>query len=104
MCWMHGCRDCQIGQIPVDLGIMWLPGSTKQGQLMCTPWEYASEPCLINGTDLLPWEWNHIKEQQVDGTYIADEQLTISTLHAQRRYSSSDVLRGSNLTNQIVAD
>lgn len=48
-------------------------------------------------------EWNPIKEQQIDGTHVAEEQLIFYTSHAQRMYRSSDVLSSYNLTDQIVA-
>lgn len=84
---------------------MWLPWSISAGQLMCTPWEYAIEPCLLNGVGLLPWEWDHFRQQQLGnaqhGNHSFDEH-TLHAVHAEGNSGSAKVQTGFNLTEQVV--
>lgn len=85
---------------------MWLPWSAASGQLLCTPWEYVLEPCLTDGVGLLPWEWEHFKQQHEanhqPGTEVF-EQPTLHAVHAEGVSIQSDAHEGFNLTERIVA-
>ena len=63
---------------PLWLGGMWLPWSTPEGDLMCTPWPYVNNECLSTGRGILPWEYNHMHSQQHN-----DSDLHSSTIHAE---------------------
>lgn len=64
-------------QPPLELGDMWLPWSTIEGDLMCTPWPYVNDECLSEGRGILPWEYDHMRSQQ-----YSDSDSHTSTIHA----------------------
>lgn len=84
---------------------MWLPWSAADGQLICTPWEYALEPCLINGVGLLPWEWERFKQQERNSQPGAEvfEQHSLHAVHAAEASDRPGTYEGFNVTEHIVA-
>ena len=56
---------------------MWLPWSTREGDLMCTPWPYVNDECLSRGRGILPWEYDHLRNQR-----YAEPDLNASIVHA----------------------
>ena len=115
MCALHAksrgervttCRHRQLEAVPIDLGHMWLPWSAADGQLTCTPWEYVEEPCLTDGVGLLPWEWQHFKQQHESNSQPGAEavkQHTLYALHAEGASTQYDAHVGFNLTEHTVA-
>ena len=61
-------------QPPLELGGMWLPWSTVEGDLMCTPWPYVNHGCLTRGRGILPWEYNHMHTQRQSASYFSTIQ------------------------------
>ena len=61
----------------MELGGMWLPWSTLEGELMCTPWPYVNDECLSRGRGILPWEYSHLCQQQ-----HSELDLNASIIHA----------------------
>lgn len=84
---------------------MWLPWSTADGQLMCTPWEYAIEPCLTSGVGLLPWEWHHFSQRHLESTHgeSGDSgQHALHAVHTEQHATSVTAQDGFNLTAHVV--
>lgn len=72
---------------------------------MCMPWEYAIEPCLLDGVGLLPWEWDHFKQQHLgftDPGEFASDMHTLHALHADSDNGLQSLPDGFNMTQHIV--
>lgn len=97
------CRHKRL-QVPLTLGELWLPWSSPTGELLCTPWEYVQEPCLIQGRGLLPWEWQHFQSLHFSSAaalHGSMEELAIRATGSVNEGQSYDQ-EGFNLTNHIV--
>ena len=78
---------------------MWLPWSTLEGHLMCTPWPYVNHECLSRGRGILPWEYNHLRNQQ-----YSEPNFNASILHALQDGHLQDHAKESHfaLTRHVV--
>ena len=99
---MNGCMGKPLEKPPLQLGGMWLPWSSAEGHLMCTPWPYVNHECLSNGRGMLPWEYNHMLTQHADSaSYFG----TIHALHddeaAHAEHDTSEEAH-FGLTHRIV--
>ena len=80
---------------------MWLPWSTLEGDLMCTPLPYFNSGCLLRGRGILPWEYNHLRSQQ----HTKQNTSTIHAVHdTQAEYAAGDAVVESHfaLAQHIV--
>ena len=80
---------------------MWLPWSTLEGDLMCTPVPYCNSGCLLRGRGILPWEYNHLCSQQ----RIQQNTSTIHAVHdEQAEHAAEDAVEESHfaLARHIV--
>lgn len=86
-------------QPPLQLGGMWLPWSTLEGDLMCTPWPYVNDECLSKGRGILPWEYDHMRSQQ-----YPEPNLDASIIHALHNGHPQDAAEEDHfaLTQHIV--
>ena len=78
----RGCRNSSLDKLPLELPRMWLPWSSHDGVLMCTPWGYVTEECLEAGTGLLPWEWRHF-QQQPHTFSSSSEPVVLHAVHTE---------------------
>ncbi|KAL3155658.1 hypothetical protein ABBQ32_012690 [Trebouxia sp. C0010 RCD-2024] len=93
-------RGRSVERPPLRLGGMWLPWSSPEGDLMCTPWPYVNDECLSRGRGMLPWEYNHMHSQQ-----HSESDSHSSIIHAEHDREEEDHVREGHfaLANHVVA-
>ncbi len=101
------CRGRQIAQPPLDLGVMWLPWTAADRQLMCMSWEAARGDCLSQGIGLLPWEWQHFQQQHLGNSSTDDAtsnatDITLHALHAEQAADAGVAEAGFNIAHHVV--